>query len=56
METKVWYYMLNLLSSSAEILSGCVMKELQEPEQGGGEGLAAIGSMYRRPAPIGGTG
>ncbi len=48
--------MLNLLSTSAEILSGCVMKELQEPEQGGGGRLAAIGSMYARLAPIGGTG
>ncbi len=38
--------MLNLLSTLAEILSGCVMKELQEPEQGGGGRLAAIGSMY----------
>ncbi len=44
------------LSTSAEILSVCVTRELREPEPGGGGRLAAIGSMYRWPAPIGVTG
>jgi hypothetical protein len=48
--------MPNLLFTFAEILSGFVMKELRESEQGDGGRLAAIGSMYRSPVPIGATG
>ena len=47
--------MPNLLCTLAENLSGCLVRELREPEQGGGGRLAAIGSMYRWPAPIGAT-
>ncbi len=47
--------MPNIPSTFAEILADWVMRELQEPEQGGGGRLAAIGSMYIWPAPIGAT-